>query len=190
MAMIYTNNAYRRTYLDVPVSPVSGTIDVTVYQQDAEVFTVDTVYIDDDRLYFNLPFSLTQNDNKYDIRWIFNYVEDGNTFEYDGWTQESVVTPILPLREIAAILEVENDDAAVGEIEKAVRYIIQSHTGQFFGKYIGTISVSGVGDPNLRLPRRLISYTTINGNNLMNEHLVLRGNGWYLKSKSYIGPPS
>jgi len=187
--MIYTNSTERKVYLDVPVVPIDGTLEVTVCSSGEEVFEVNTVTLEPDgRLSFILPFSLAQTDHAYEIHWRFNYLEGTTTYEYDNWTTEQVVTAILPIREIREILGPDATDFEVYEVERAVRTIIQAHTGQFFGRYVGKISVTGVGEPNLRLPRRLIQMTSINSQSSWQNALSIRGNGWYLKQKTYGAP--
>jgi hypothetical protein len=187
---IYTNSAERTVYLDVPVVPLAGTLDVEILKDDEVVHTVNTVVIDsEDRLTFTLPFSLVRTDADYEVHWRFEYLEDSQPYEYNEFVPLSVVTPILPFSEIKQILGDEFDDDEAARVEQAVRYVIQAHTGQFFGKYVGKISVTGSGEPYLRLPRKLISFSTLNGNAYYSNALALRGSGWYLKSKTLAGPP-
>jgi hypothetical protein len=189
--MIYTNGTDRKVYLDVPIVPIDGTLEVTVCKDSTQVFEVQQVVAENDgRLSFVMPFSLVQSDNTYDVHWRFQYLENAQTYEYDSWTTEDIVTPILPLRDIKSILDDEDvTDEEVYNIERAVRNIIQSHTGQFFGRYVGVLKVTGVGDSNLRLPRRLISMNSINNNANWQNNLSIRGGGWYLKTITY-GVPS
>lgn len=191
MSNIYLNSASadRKVYLNVPIAPESGSLDVTVSVDGVVVFSVTTITSDANGLSFTLPFFLVDSDSELEIHWTFNYIEEGITYQYDEYTTASVVTPILPLSEIKTIVGSEFTDAQVEELESAVRYIIQAHTGQFFGKFIGKKWVSGSGETYLRLPSRLISLTSINDNIYWNEGLAVRGSGWYLQSKAY-GVPS
>lgn len=188
--MIYINNLERTVYLDVPVVPLSGTIDVFVKDGLKTVHEVATVIAESDgRLSFVMPFSLTQSDHVYTVNWKFAYSENSTTYEYDADTQVSVVTPILSARDIKKIIGADAADEEVWRIEEVVRYIIQAHTGQFFGKFIGSHRVPGSGEQILKLPSRLISLTSINDNTFWSNTLGLRGSGWYLKSRTY-GVPS
>lgn len=126
-----------------------------------------------------------QNDGELRVTWTFTIPSSGNYTETQVY---DVVTPILPLSEIKTIIESDSDEDAK-TIEQATRNIIKAHCGQDFGKYVGKISVSGSGEPNLRLPRRIISITSINDNTFMNSAVAVRGNGWYLMSKNR-GVPS
>jgi hypothetical protein len=188
---IYANHADREVYLEVPVDANAGTIEVEILKDGEVVFTVDedNLTIADGRYSFDLPFSLARTDSEYEVHWQFQYTENGTTFEYDDYTPLEVVTPILPFTEVKKVLGEDFSDEEAVDVEKAVRYIIQAHTGQFFGKFVGKISVTGSGESYLRLPRKLISFSTINGSAHWNNALALRGSGWYLKSKTLSGPP-
>ena len=186
---VYVNSPTRTVSLQVPVAPSTGTIDVTVWFQGEEVYTVDTVTESNGMLFFNLPFFLSQSDKELQVRWVFNYVEGGQTYEYDSTTTVFVTTPILPIEDIKAILDNNATEEEAYAVEKAVRYIIQAHTGQDFGKFIGKKSITGSGDGTLRLPSRLIKLNSVNDNLLWSNTLVIRGGGWYLTSRAF-GLPS
>lgn len=190
---IYTNSSERTAYLDVPVNPTGSAIEVTVLDGSVVVHTPSTVSFEDGRLSFVLPFAFTQSDKKYVIRWKFPYTEDGQNYEYDNTNELDVVTPILPINDIKYILNEEGEDEytlpEMAIVEKAVRYIVQAHTGQSFGKFIGKKSVTGSGDNFLRLPMKLISLASINDSPYWNEALAVRGSGWYLQSKTFGVPP-
>ena len=179
---MYTNSADRKVYLDLPVIANQGTMEVTVYDGGTLVHTASAVLYDDGRYSINLPFKLVQTDRQLQVHWLFKYTEDGSVEEYSQYQEVNIVTPILPLSEVKQIIE-DTDDERAMVVEKAVRYIIQAHTGQFFGKFIGKRRVSGSGENNLRLPSRLISLTSINDGLYLNQLLSIRGNGWYLVGK-------
>lgn len=132
----------------------------------------------------SVPWAATTEDGVVDIELRFNY--QGDT--YYQRSQVTVATPYLPLYEVKKIIDTTDDEEAA-RVEAAARHIINSHTGQNFGKFIGKISVSGSGEANLRLPRRLITFNSINGSTYWGEMLALRGSGWYLQFKR-IGIPS
>lgn len=197
--MIYVNSSNREISLTVPVITNVGTEDFTVYDgRESEITGIPLAtreVIGNSTTYrFSLPFKLVKNDHKLRVNWKFTYTENSTTYEYDESTYVEVVTPILTPEEIRAILDDPDisyvaTDEEVERIEKAVRYIIQAHTGQFFGKYVGKQSVTGSGDSYLRMPMRLISLTSINDNVTYANNLAVRGDGWYLKSKTW-GIPS
>lgn len=189
MKPVYVNSADRKVSIDLPVSPIPGTVDVSVLDGDTVVHEVSTLTATNPGYEFSLPFKFVQSNKTYEVHWVFSYQEGADTIEYNERTSIEVVTPILPLAVIKEIIESDSDDEAVA-IEMAVRYIIQAHTGQTFGKYVGVRSVTGSGKPFLRLPERLISYETINGNSHVKNNLNLRGSGWYLQAKTFGYPPT
>jgi hypothetical protein len=185
---LYTNSTDRTVYLDIPVVANQGTMEVTVYDGDTLAHTAATVTYADGRYSLVLPFKLVQTDKVLRVHWKFTYTENGDNEEYNEYQEVTISTPILPLTKIKEIIE-DTDDERAATVEKAVRYIIQAHTGQFFGKFIGTRRVSGSGENNLRLPSRLLSLASINGGLFYNQLLSIRGNGWYLVGKQR-GVPS
>lgn len=188
MSTIYVNDSNRRAYLDVPVTPVPGTLEVVIRDQGEVIHVVNTVSIEDGRYAITIPFAFVQHDRDLEIHWRFNYLEDGSTYEYDSRQELKIVTPLLELREVKRVLGEDFSDEEAADVERAVRHIIQAHTGQFFGRFIGRKYISGSGEPYLRLPMRLIKLTTVNGNTYWNDALALRGSGWFLQSRSYGVP--
>ena len=192
MKEIYTNTSNQKAYLDVPVTPTGSTIDVLVKYDTNQVYEVPSVSIETDgRLSFPIPFFLLQSDRKLSVRWIFSYQDvDGQTYEYDNKTTVNIATPLLSLDEVKKIVDDENmSDEDAAEIERSVRYVIQAHTGQCFGKFVGKKSVTGSGGPTLRLPERLIQLNSVNDNTFWNQIFVIRGSGWYLNNRA-VGLPS
>lgn len=190
MSLIYVNSQDRAVSLEVPVVAVPGTFDVEVWKEDEVLANISTVTYASGKYSITLPFSLTQTDNTYSIRWRFNYIEDGETFEYNNFTEVEVVTPILPLSEINDIVKDDEDweYKDLANLERAVRSIIQAHTGQTFGKFVGSRSITGGGESSLRLPQRLISINNINGDPYVSQSVALRGGGWFLESKVWGVP--
>lgn len=185
---LYTNSADRKVNLTLPVTANTGTFEVTVYDGGTSVFSTTNIEHNDDTYSFDLPFRLVQTDKLLQVHWKFNYTENSVVEEYSQYEEIKLSTPILPISVIKEIIEDDDDEAAI-TVEKAVRYIIQAHTGQFFGKFIGKYKISGSGENNLRLPSRLLSLTSINNGLFWNDLLSIRGNGWYLVGRSR-GVPS
>lgn len=187
--LIYTDSATRKVYLTVPVVPVVGTIDAFVYENGVELYESPTVTVEPDGLSFVLPFFLVQSDRELEIRWKFDYVENATTYTYEQSTFVEVVRPIVPLSKIKEIVGPGTSDADAVNVEQTVRYVIQSHTGQSFGKFVGTKNVKGRGDNFLHLPSRLMTLTSLNGvtswSNMVSSDLP----GWVIVAKSYYGIP-
>lgn len=193
---IYTNSSNRTVYIDLPIVPDNeNAINIEVKEGTTVRYTTTGSFDEDTGRYsFVLPFNFAQSDREFCVNWQFVYTEGAETYEYDQQTDLQVVTPILTPEEIRSILDDPDlnytaSDAEVAKIERAVRFVIQAHTGQFFGKFVGIKSITGSGDTHLRMPMRLISVTSVNANTYWNESLALRGSGWYLSSKVW-GVPS
>ncbi len=126
-----------------------------------------------------LPY--IQNECTVGINWIFSVVGSGTFTRTDSY---EVITPLLTLREIRGIWADITDDKAK-ELESVVRYVIQSYTGQSFGKRTKSLVVQGAGDNALELPERLsilIGISTLVAE-LNPSAAVIVADGWYLKKK-------
>lgn len=165
-------------YLPSPDTTVTG---ATYALNDGEPVTLTVSPPAEGKVTTTLPYQ--PNDAEVKVNWTFTI--GGQTYTESETYQ--VVTPLLSDVEIGKIIET-SDPEEIASVEQAVRHIIAAHTGQNFGKYVGPISVTGSGDTNLRLPRRLISYITVNGSNYFNQLLALRGGGWFLQSKHVYTP--
>lgn len=183
MPIIYTESNDRKVSINIPVEANPGTMGVSIYDGNTKLVDVSQVTQTATGYEFVMPFNLTTADRDLRVRWVFEYTEDGSPYEYDQFKELSVCTPILPLNEIKGILGSESSDADVYEIERAVRYIIQSHTGQSFGRYVGVRSVTGSGKNFLKLPARLLEVKSVNGQETLFPRIVVRGDGWYLQSQ-------
>lgn len=131
-----------------------------------------------------LPYQTAEGQIK--VTWSFTIPGSGAYTRTDYY---DVVTPLLNATQVRNIIGSDATDAEVWASEASARYIIQAHTGQTFGKYVGKISVTGSGETFLRLPRRLISLSSINDNTILPNWVVLRGGGWFIDSK-LLGVPS
>jgi hypothetical protein len=115
------------------------------------------------------------------------------TFTIDGLPAEKkipfdVVTPYLTVAQARAVLEDETlSDEEVMEIEQAVRYIINAHCGQSFGKRTKDVVVVGAGESALALPERLMEITGLKTlSAVLNPSATwIIADGWYLKKKYY-----
>lgn len=134
-----------------------------------------------------IPYQMYESDIV--VHWNFNIPGVGAVTRDEHL---EMATPLLTNAQVRTIVE---DDTLTGaeldEIERGARLIIQAHTGQTFGKFVGTKSVTGGGDTVLRLPARLVKLDSVNDVTTFNNALAVRGNGWYLVSKNYGGyaPP-
>jgi hypothetical protein len=176
--------------LKVPVTAVNGTFDVTAYEGSTLLHTFPTVTQIPGGYRVTLPFSLVQSDKSIQIRWKFDYVESSVTKNYSHTTSIDVVTPYVTLDEIkAAIPEAEQfTDAELIRLERRIRGVIDTFTGQSFGRYVGTREVIGSGDEELKLSDRLVLLDNITGANIIYSDdgiaspglYTSRGDGWYV----------
>jgi hypothetical protein len=176
--------------LKVPVSAVDGTFEVIAYEGDTAMHTFPAPTQIPGGYRVTLPFSLVSNDRKLDVRWKFNYLQDSQTKTYEYSVGVDVVTPYVTLDEIKeAIPEATTlTDNELKRLERRIRGVIDRYTGQYFGRYVGTKSVIGAGDGQLKLDARLIRLDNISGANVLYEapgvsasgFYAVRGDGWYV----------
>lgn len=187
MLEIYRNSADREVSLDAPMEPLDGTLEVTVNYDGEELYDVPTVLDDplSNKLSFILPFFLVQYDRCLEVHWRFDYIENGETYQFEDTTLIHVVTPLLTVAEVKAIVP-ELDDEAARIVESQIRHIIETITGVNFGYYVGSLQVTGHGESLLRLPRRLIDFTNIESDEYIYNTAAysLANDGWYLKQNS------
>lgn len=127
----------------------------------------------------SVPFSAVQSEQDLTITLSFTY--EGS--DYSSSKTVSIVTPILESWEIEPLLEC-SDETDIWGMERAVRHIVNAHTGQTFGKFIGTKIASGNGENALPLPARLITLNdiTLNTPGLpVYGTFQISGDGWYLE---------
>lgn len=186
---VYTDSANRTVYLDIPVIANTGTIDVEVLDDGEIVYEPATVAYEDGRYSFTLPFVLARADKDYRVHWKFTYTENGTSQEFEEYTTVHVITPVLTEREVREIHPNATDDEVV-KIERAVRAIIQAHTGQSFGKFNGSYSVRGNDENALMLPARLLELHAVNQlEDNPERYFAIEGDGWVLRHFPWGVPP-
>ncbi|AXG66150.1 head-to-tail connector complex protein [Streptomyces phage Annadreamy] len=186
---IYRNDT-ANVDLKVPVSAVNGTFEVIAYEGDTAMYTFPTPTQIPGGYRVVLPFSLVDHDKTLNIKWKFDYTQDSQTKTYEYSTVVDVVTPYVTLDEIKeAIPEAETlSDVELKRLERRIRGVIERYTGQYFGRYIGTRTIIGAGDGELKLDSRLVRLSNISGANILYESdgvaatgfYSVRGDGWYV----------
>lgn len=176
--------------LPVPVYAVPGSLDVKAYKGSTLVHTFSAVTSIPGGYRVTLPFSLVVNDSSFVIVWKFNYLEGPLTKSYEYRTNIEVVTPYVTLSELkTAIPESESStDAELIRLERRIRGVIDTFTGQSFGRYEGSRQVIGAGDEQLKLTDRLVELDNITGYNILYQtdgvsypgFYTVRGDGWYV----------
>lgn len=173
-----------------------ATINAFAYLNDEEVYEFTTVGVtsasptSDDFYTLTLPLFLCQFDQRIHIHWDVTYLDaaDSTSYTVSKITPVDIVTPILTKREIKDVWDTATD-AEVVTIEKAVRHVIQSYTGQEFGRYIGTFEVKGTGGTALGLPRRLLSLDEFNGVTANPSQFSIESGGHVLRFYPWGVPP-
>lgn len=158
----------------VPTGLATATATVTSGETS---FTPVSVTIEAGVASVTIPYSAVQDERDLVIKLTFSY-------EGADYTKEKRVNVISPLLESWEIDEIiAGEDVDTWEIESAVRHVINAHTGQTFGKFMGTKQAVGAGSNALSLPARLLSLTTITtespGVDLYGTFNI-NGDGWYL----------
>lgn len=181
--VIYVDCPDRKVTLGLPVLPVDNQINVAVTRDGVLVYTPSQVAYEDGDYFFTLPYNLSQVEATYEVEWSLAYFENGDEHTLNRKSIVDTVRPILPLPTIKGILGPDAEDHEVADVEKAVRLVIQAHTGQFFGYARKTLTVEGHGEAALRLPERLVELeglSTLNAS--LNIHrAIITSDGWYLK---------
>lgn len=187
---IYTNgDIFERTvFLSVPVEAINGTMVVKIYGGDILKAEVNQVSAENGGYSFAMPFSLVSNEAEYRIEWSFDYVEGSAIHTFKRIQYVTVVAPILETHEIREI-HPNATPAEMVRIEKATRHIINAHTGQTFGRFVGVKDIRGTGNRHLVLPARLLSLKGVNGGTETNKFYRIDNGGYTLLSLPWGAPP-
>lgn len=139
--------------------------------------------------YITIPY--VQNEGVVTVEWSYtgqSLTEDalvsGQVVITDTF---DVVTPILSPKEILDVWDTATP-TEIAQIEPAVRHIINAHTGQTFGKYVGKVRVRGANNGSLLLPRKLMRINTVNGGSASDFYDIV-GDGFYLTYYPMGVPP-
>jgi len=174
--------------------PVPGDVDafIGVTRSDMVIGPALQVTASGGVLEVTLPYKATHDEGV--VNLLVTFEIDGE--EFNRSLDVNVVTPYIELHEIKDILGDAADDQECFDAEAAARQIINAHTGQEFGLFVGTVKVLSNYDEALPLPRRLIEPTKIVAgtipifdrdtptsylNFLGENQFVTTGSGWFLK---------
>lgn len=148
--------------------------------------TVEPPVADSKMRYVTLPY--VNDEGTVRVEWTMNNITTFNgpqsvtvSDTYD------VVTPILSDDEIKEIHPLATPPE-IKRVEKAVRHIINAHTGQRFGRFVGVHEVKGNGTAVLQLPARLLSLSEVNGE-AAGGHYLIGAEGWTLQHFPWGVPP-
>lgn len=172
--------------IDVPVTSSTQSIDVKAYDGSILLYDFPTVLRVGEGYEVTLPFSLVDRDRNFVVHWSFTYLEGATPRLFTTETPVIVTTPYVSVAEVREMLgsdSVQFTDAQLKRAERQIRGIINSYTGQSFGRAFGTRRVTGAGEGQLRLQERLISLESVTGANIWQTGATswaIRGDGWYL----------
>ncbi|QAX95788.1 hypothetical protein SEA_TRIBUTE_50 [Streptomyces phage Tribute] len=165
---------YRDTTSTVTLEhPVTGTLTADVLRGDTVISANQPVTSNGNVHTTTLDWNLTEYDGTLKVVW--------KKTGFERSTYVDVVTPIVPLSQLAVLLEdVAEQDRY--DAEAVVRRIIEVYTGQSFGKFRGTKDVAGNDSSRLALPSPLISFTDMTDSVLSYNPSSFRitGEGWFL----------
>lgn len=179
-----------RVSVSVPaaVKASVSAIDVFAVENGRAIYEFRTVTGTDGGYEVVLPWSLSRQDRDFNVEWRISYTEAGATLLAVENTYVQLVTPVLPLEEVARIA---GYDQATTEgrqdtldLERRVRYGVQTYTGQNFGKFFGVMQVSGNGSNKLMLPAPLLKFDGITFDGVLrtNHGMTVVNNGWALSA--------
>jgi hypothetical protein len=132
---------------------------------------------------YTAPYLQTEGEAR--VTWTFSIGSTGGTYTETQVYQ--IVTPLLAKHEIKEI-HPNATDAEIDRIEKATRHIIQAHTGQRFGKYVGTNKIQGSASRKLLLPERLLELHAVDGVTA-DSRFGVQGDGYILTHYPWGVPP-
>jgi len=170
------------------VKATVSSIDVFAVENGRAIYEFQTVSSTPDGYEVALPWSLARQDRDFNVEWRITYTEGGIPFSIVENTYVQIVTPILPLAEIAQIAGYDTSTPEGAQdtldLERRVRYGVQTYTGQNFGKFAGVMQVSGNGASKLNLPAPLLEFKGIAFDGVLrtNHGMTLINNGWALSS--------
>lgn len=178
---IYTNTGGQTVYLEAGVAPDDiDSIDVNIYQDDRLLSTIGTIPYVDGRYTFVFPLFLTDRVRELRIVWRIIYTDTAehvlkaNTFV-------SVVMPLVDVKTARTELDIGSDvsDEQIRLVERRVRSMIETLTGQQFAPYEATLLGTELSDGSVRLPQKMLALVSVNGiSNAM--YYTLGGDGWRL----------
>ena len=158
---IYRDSTTGKVLLPAPpsIQPDDGIIDVRAVDAYGDlIYVFDEVSRTAAGFSVNLPWSLVREDKDFFVDWAFNYTEGNIQSQLNHRDLVSVITPLVPLAEVMQISGFDDVNDVV-DLERQVRYAIQTYTGQNFGRCRASIRLRGKGDYTMPLPYPLLDIT-------------------------------
>lgn len=180
---IYRGTSNATLSLKVPAALTGATIEFIsngVVIHEASTVTFDGV----DTYTTTVPWHLTRQDQDFFVDWTYSFMEHGVTHTIKERQAIQIVTPLLPLEEIARIAEktLPADLDYVTDLERKVRSTIQTLSGQQFGKWYGVQTSTGNGNNRLSLPAPILEFTRFSFDGIVrpNWGITIINDGWAL----------
>lgn len=163
----------------------------TVYLDGAADWTVTATWQKNDEMPVSLPVVNGEphsavlpyfiDECRVTVTWNITLTGQGAVVKKDIY---EIVTPYLSNREVLNIIKGGTDEDALAA-EASVRHIINSHTGQSFGTFVGEKLVYAEGKNYISLPARLVTLTSLNGVDIGGSGIRVDGGGWYISAPDY-----
>ena len=116
---IYVDSAIRDIVLNVPVNPISSTMDIELYKNEEMIYEFPNVLSQGPgKFKVVLPYAYVQQDAEYVVNWRFDYTENNQTFQFNKEVSVSVVTPYITLEEMREMFT-EEGKATTGTTKTA-----------------------------------------------------------------------
>jgi len=128
----------------------------------------------------NIPYKAVRYDGAVVV--LINSTVDGEVFQ--NRYNINVVTPVLSLLDTAEIIGNGATLEQARRVERSVRVIIETVTGQSFGLERAAYGIMGKDTERLQLPKRLVAYKAISvsGVPITSIRYNVTGDGWYVET--------
>lgn len=180
---IYRNSSNATVSIKAPVTLTAAVVRFIsngLVLHEASTVTFDGV----DTYSVTIPWHITRQDQDFIVEWTYSFDEHGVPHTLTERVEVQIVTPLLSLDEIARIAEKElpADLDYVTDLERKVRFAIQTISGQNFGKWYGVMSSSGNGSNRLLLPAPILDFTRLSFDGAIRSNwgLTIILDGWGL----------
>src|SRR6478735_486184 len=102
MSEVYVNSqeSERTVYLSIPVTPITGTINVYLKGDDGRLLhTFSTVTYEEGLYSVVVPYAYTASERLMTVEWNFDYIEDTVEYSASRDVTFNVVQPLLTVTE-------------------------------------------------------------------------------------------
>lgn len=181
MSELYTNYTDNQVSVTVPASvpyvDLALTVNGVPFNFGSELTTrLNQNASNPGTFTYTVPYRAIAFEGEMTASWTF--VESGQTATVVE-TYE-LVTSVYPINKIVKEHDLTTEEAE--KVESLVRHIINSYTGQTFGKFAGVLEAEGNGQGKLFLPRRLITLNTVSP--LVARSYTISGANFFLNASS------